>query len=99
MKLDTRPLERVVEGAVVKYAKGLGVLSYKLNGMGQRSWPDRMFLHEGCIMFVEFKRLGEKPTPKQTLNHEMLRNAGFNVKVVDNKEAGLSIIKNWAGCP
>ena len=94
--MDKRPLERAVEQNCLNFAKALGVtIAYKMNGLGMRSWPDRMFLYKGRVLFIEFKRLGEKPTPKQALMHERLKSEGFHVFVVDNVAQGRGILTAW----
>ena len=96
--MDKRPLEKVVEQAVIKYGKALGIaIAYKMNGLSSRSWPDRMFLHRGRALFIEFKRKGEVPTPKQELNHKMLRDEGFAVLVIDDVESGKRALEKFAG--
>lgn len=47
--------EKVIEEKVCAFAKEKGVLVFKLMPMGQRGWPDRLFLFHGQSMFVEFK--------------------------------------------
>ncbi len=78
-------LERGVEGAGDRYAKGIGWLSRKLNGEGYRSWPDRMYLGpRRAIFFIEYKRDGGEATPLQLMMHELLRLAGFAVYLCDS---------------
>lgn len=61
-----RVRESTIEDRVVKWAKGRGILARKMNGLGNASWPDRMFvLPNGVVAFVELKRPGEEPTPLQ----------------------------------
>ena len=89
-----KPLERVVEQAVVKKAKTLGVMQLKLNVMGQRGWPDRLFLVPGGRpLFVEFKRPGGKPRPLQTYIHEAMEKAGYHVEVVDDSTVGVRLLR------
>lgn len=94
--MNRRPvLEKAIEDAVVRYAKGLfGKDSVvKLNGPGKRSHPDRMFLGPGGgVLFIEFKRLGEQPTPHQALLHAAWRKLGTVVHVVDNVAEGKALV-------
>lgn len=86
-------LERSIENAVVKYAKKRDVESVKLNGMGKRSHPDRMLLGpNGGLLFIEFKREGEEPTPAQLYLHEKWRRLGHEVHVIDDVEDGKDLI-------
>lgn len=60
------------------------VLVRKLNGMGNRNWPDRMFLFPGArVLLIEFKQPGEKPRPAQAWFFDQLRDMGFVVRVCD----------------
>ena len=87
-------LERRIEATVVDYAKKLRMFAYKMNGFGTRSWPDRLFLAQGGrVLFVEFKRAGEKPTPLQAHCHEKLRALGFRVEVVDDVGRGKKLLE------
>lgn len=92
-KRRTDPLESTIERAVCKYAESKGLLQYKFTSPGKRSVPDRMFLTPwGEIFFIEFKRLGEKPTPSQLREHEKLRAHGYDVYVIDNINEGKGVI-------
>lgn len=51
--------------------------------------PDRFAILRGYIVFIEVKRLGEKPTPEQTARHEELRKSGAIVLVADSFESFL----------
>jgi hypothetical protein len=88
----TRPLERTIEAAGTRYGKSLGFLSRKMNGLGFRSWPDRMYVGPGVVFFLEYKRLGEEPTPLQAWMHGVLRSAGLRVYVPDTAEDAKKIL-------
>ncbi len=80
-------LERDLENAAVRYAhQDLGFMSRKMNGLGFRAWPDRLFSwpRGNRQEFVEFKKPGEEPTPLQLKLHRMLRERGCVVHVIDN---------------
>lgn len=93
-------LESRIERACVDKAKDLGWLARKMNGLGFRSWPDRLFippawlvkLGRGKSIWVEFKRSGEVPTPDQLRIHADLRARGEEVHVFDNREAFFAFI-------
>jgi len=54
-------LEKDVENKVVRYAKEQGCLVRKMNGLGARNWPDRLFVSpSGRIWFCEFKAPGKR---------------------------------------
>ena len=54
--------------------------------------PDRIFFKAGKLIFVEFKRPGEKPRAIQVHVHNTLRLDGFDVFVIDNFEDFKKII-------
>lgn len=69
--------EKDVERECVKYAKSLGWVFRKQQGMGARGKTDRMFLQWGQTVFVEFKAPGKKPTTKQFNEIKLLHDLGF----------------------
>ena len=87
----SRQLESSIERALVRVAKSLGCLAYKLH---ERGAPDRLFITpRNQMFFVEFKRPGVKPRAEQEYEHARLRARGLAVYVVDSREAGLEIIR------
>lgn len=81
-------LEKHVEAALVKRVKSLGGTAEKFTSPARRSVPDRLVtLPNNKIIFVELKRPGAKPTPKQLLDHERRRALGCKVLVIDTVEA------------
>lgn len=77
-------LERKIEADTSEYAQRCGCLSLKLVMWGRIGWPDHLYLFHGRVLFIEFKRAGEKPRKIQEYIHERIRLHGFNVVVVDN---------------
>jgi Holliday junction resolvase len=63
--------ESTIERAVCAYAKSRGFLVMKLAGPNQKGQPDRMFIYQGKVLFIEFKAPGKKLTALQCkwLNH------------------------------
>lgn len=53
---ERNPKENTVEDAAVLYAKRKGVLAEKVRFGHSRGVADRMFVHNGRVMFIEFKR-------------------------------------------
>lgn len=93
-------LERDLEDRCVKLAQRAypGTLHRKMNGLGKRDWPDQLLLFpSGIKMFVEFKRRGERPTPKQASLHRKLRRLGHEVHVCDSVESFLRAFKRTTG--
>lgn len=80
----TTEREKIIESKACKLAKKLGMLELKLNGVGSRGKPDRVFFYNGETLFIEFKSEGRKPTHLQTRWHEKLRSVGHKVLVIDS---------------
>lgn len=74
--------ERVAESKFVNEARGAGFMTRKMNGLGNASWPDQLVIGPGFNVYLEFKRLGEGPTPLQADCHKELRQRGQMVYVV-----------------
>ena len=84
--------ESTIERAVCAYAKSKGCLSLKLAGQNQKGQPDRMFLFQGCVLFVEFKAPGKRPTSLQARWLDRLTNHAFHATTCDEIEAGKRLI-------
>ncbi len=87
------PLEKVVEKEIKALAIRLGWLCWKFVSPGLRGVPDRIFIRDGRVVFIEVKRPGETPNDQQTLRHMELRVAGCEVYWVDNVRAARVILK------
>lgn len=91
MKKKVR-LEKDIEKDCRGIALEFGWISRKMNGLGYRSWPDRLFIppikkfrHDHRNTFwVEFKRPGEVATPDQERMIKDLRKRGEKVYICDN---------------
>lgn len=57
--------------------------------------PDLLFLHKGCVYFLELKAAKGRLTPAQKDIHTWLENHGFVVNVARSVEEALSILKRW----
>lgn len=99
-----KKLERTLETACLRHARGQGNESRKMNGLGFAAWPDRLFLpinmaapwtSPGHVLWVEFKREGEGPTPAQADRHDALRCSGQEVHVVDRLEQFKAILRDF----
>lgn len=62
---EVKVAERDVEGDACKWAKKEGWLSYKFTSPSRRAVPDRVFIKDGIVVWVEFKKKGKKPTTLQ----------------------------------
>lgn len=93
------PLEKDIEAKVVKYAKERGCLARKMNGLGNTSWPDRLFvLPNGRFVWVEFKRpvVGKLSPGQEDLIAELQARSQV-VYIVDDVDHGKAIIEAELG--
>ena len=93
---NPNPLEKVIEEKVCDHAKAQGWLVYKFTSPNRMAVPDRLLIRNGQVVFIEFKRKGEKPTPPQEREHTRLRGAGMTVWVIDSVEAGKEMVDSYA---
>lgn len=85
--------ESDIESQSCKFAVKRGWFEVKLMRCNIDSMPDRLFHRRGYTMYIEFKRWGEEPTPKQLKRHRELRKHGIPVHVVDNLEAAYDLLQ------
>ncbi len=88
--------EAYIEKRVCDFARKLGWLVYKFVSPNNRAVPDRMFMRGNRAFFIEFKRSGAAPTKLQLREHEKIRSAGFEVRVIDSVESGLTLFREIA---
>lgn len=88
------PLEKAIEIKVCDHAKALGCVVYKFTSPSRRSVPDRLFIMPGGkgVFFIEFKRLGQKPTLAQAIEIAKIQNQGAKVFVIDTVGAGKALV-------
>lgn len=91
-------LEKQIEVKVCDYAKERGMLVYKFTSPARMAVPDRMFIYNGRMFFIEFKRGGQTPTAAQDREHERLRQQKINVFVIDDVDKGKLVIDYMMGC-
>ena len=84
--------EATIERAVCIYAKSRGCLVMKLAGPNQKGQPDRMFIYQGKVLFIEFKAPGKLPTALQMKWISDLFLQGMNAYTCDDIEAGKRMI-------
>lgn len=77
--------ESDLEKKVVAWAKSQGCLAYKFSSPAHRGVPDRVFIGPGGkVLFLELKAPGNKPTPLQARELEILRKQGCNAHWAEN---------------
>ena len=79
-------LEKQLEKKCCDWAEKQGWWQRKFVSPSQRGVPDRLFLRHGHVVFVEFKRQGEKPTALQEKTINTMFKNGATVHVVDDFE-------------
>lgn len=80
--------EKEIEAYLRDRVKEIGGKAYKFVSPGNNGVPDRLVcLPGGRAVFAELKAPGKVPTPLQLLQQKKLQNLGFDVWVIDSKEA------------
>lgn len=88
--------EAQIEAAAVKAVKAEGWEVYKFTSPQRRSVPDRLFVREGRVVFIEFKRPGGKLTSGQEREIAKLRDAGAEVWVCYSVQQVAEVLKYGA---
>lgn len=83
LSTDKHRVEKDVEEKWCAAAKRYKWSAYKFSSPGNSSVPDRMFIRNGFVFFIEFKRPGKKPTANQLEEHKLMREKGMIVLVID----------------
>lgn len=87
-------LEKDIEKHLREKVKDIKGKSWKWVSPGNAGVPDRIvMLPGGWIIFVELKASGKKSTPLQEVQQKRILDLGFEVLVLDSKEAIDDFIK------
>ena len=90
--------EQEIELQLVRAVKKMGGRAVKFMSPGFDGMPDRLvLLPGGKCGFVEVKAPGKRPRALQVVRHEMLKELGFKVYVLDAKEQIEEIIDDICG--
>ncbi len=91
-------MEKDIEKKFIKAIRHVDGIALKLVSPSFNGIPDRLVLMpKGKIGFVEIKDKGKKPRALQTSRHNMLRQLGFKVFVLDDVDDIEKIIKEIGG--
>lgn len=91
-------LEKEIEKELVKKVKALGGLCIKFTSPSMMGIPDRIvLLPKAKLGFVELKRPGGKARPIQVKRIKDLKELGFKVFILDEKENIDEVIKIIGG--
>lgn len=86
-------LERNIERPVVNWAKKKKWRARKMNGLGDRAWPDRLFVGPGVMAFIEFKVPGKVPTVLQQEVLDDLCRWGHHARWFDNADNAIQWLR------
>jgi hypothetical protein len=87
--------ESVIEKKVGDYATSKGWLVYKFSSPNTRAVPDKIFMRDGVVFFIEFKAPNKLPTKLQHANHKRIKEHGVSVFVIDNIEKGIALVDSY----
>jgi hypothetical protein len=90
--------EHDIEKTVTDWAKARGVVCLKYQPKGDVGWPDHIYIIPpyGTVVFIEFKKPGEEPTPIQQHRIDCIQGAGGNAYWVDSVDLAQSILRSEA---
>lgn len=83
--------ESAIEKIVSDYAREKGWLCYKFVSPASRGVPDRIYMRDGTMHFIEFKAPGGRLTTLQRKRIADIQFAGFHVYVVESVELGKAL--------
>lgn len=88
-------MEKDFEKECIRHAEGEGWYVRKIISPQVTGIPDRLFIREGVVIFVEFKDpgSGNKASKRQEAEMRRIRRAGVEAYVCDNWERFLEILK------
>lgn len=84
--------EKSIELKVCRWARDNGWLVYKFTSPSQRGVPDRLFIKDGRVVFIEFKRPGHRPTRLQAYHINTLVRAGVIAEWADSVDSAILIL-------
>lgn len=85
-------MEKGVEMPVVRRAEKAGYFVRKVQWPGRIGAPDRVFIKDGRVVWIEFKDAGKRPRKSQELEHDRMKAAGAEIYWCDNVLEALQIL-------
>lgn len=86
-------LEPAIENPVVKRAEQAGYFVRKVQWVGRRGAPDRLFARKDRgQVYIEFKKPGDDARLSQKMEHDRMRAAGIEVHVCDSIDEAMRIL-------
>lgn len=92
LKIDDA-LESELERTAVAYAESRGWWAAKFVSPGLRGVMDHIFIRNGRVVFVEFKRNGKTPRIQQLKRRADLIEHGAEVHSIDNLKAAYDLLR------
>ncbi len=93
MSTTAKILEKDIEKKIVAYARSKGCIVRKFTSPAQRAVPDRIIVTpRGVVGFLEVKRPGNKPTPLQYREMDLLGDNNAKVEWHDSVEGAKEFI-------
>lgn len=91
--------ENTIERHLLAQCRAHGFLCLKFVSPARGAIPDRIIITPGRhgTVFVEVKRPGEVPEPRQRATHAKMRRFGAKVYVVDSRPAVEQLIQHLSG--
>lgn len=86
-------VETGIENRVVKFAEAHGWWVRKFTCPGSSGEPDRVFIRNGVVIFIEFKKLGVPVRKLQRIRHQEMREYGATVYWFDNEKEAYEILR------
>lgn len=78
--------ESTIEKYLVKEIKKLGYLIRKTQFIGVVGCPDRLIMTPAITVWIETKAPDKAPKPHQARQHDLMRQNGQIVEIIDSKE-------------
>lgn len=87
--------ERNIEMNVVRHARLTGWWTAKFSSPAKAHVPDRIFIRNGVVIFIEFKATGAVARPAQLARIKEMRNKGAVVFIIDNMDEGYGVLDSY----
>lgn len=84
--------EKNIELNVVRHALLTGWWTTKFTSPAKAHVPDRIFIRNGVVIFIEFKAPRGVPRPAQLARINQMRNNGATVFIIDDIDRGYEVL-------
>lgn len=85
--------ESTIEKEICKFAKEHGCLTWKNAGPNARGTPDRIFVKDGKVLFLEIKAPGKRPTLLQERWLRKILEQNVPTGWTDSVSGGISLLR------